>query len=196
MLPRRSPVASTIVIASAASPVRLAATEFVRGTTFGWGKRELAAWLVCHYAPCLASDAVVHPDGAGPRSTTHSGPLSTTSAHLDGDRVERLILEARSSVLRLLADLAWPSQAAVRARSAIAAGFVIETRAPRAESVWAPVGRKRMRLADRVASLFIADAIDNPHDYRGLSLCRACGEVGFGGDAAHEPSCERARHVA
>ncbi len=191
MLPRRSQVASTV--ARAPSSARLAAAEFVRGTTFGWGRRELASWLVGHYSPCLVADAVVHPDG--PRGS--SAPLSATSPHLDDESVERLILDARSSALRLLSDLSWPSQAAARAKCAIASGFVIATRDPRGKRSWAPVGRKRMRLAERVGSLFIADALDNPHDYVNVSLCRSCGELGFGAGApAHEAGCTRARHVA
>ncbi|MBX3264266.1 MAG: hypothetical protein KIS78_16315 [Labilithrix sp.] len=192
MLPRRAPLSSTVRIAHAASPVRLAATEFVRGTTFGWGRRELAAWLVCHYAPCLVSDASA--DSGAPHGCAAN--LSRASERLDDDRVERLILDARSSVLRLLSDLAWPSQAAALARSALDSGAVVETRAPDGEVRWAPVGRKKMRLAERVGSLFIADALANPRDYRGVSLCRCCGALGFGGAAAHEPWCERAQRVA
>lgn len=191
MLPRRSEVASTI--ASTPSSVRLAAAEFVRGTTFGWGRRELASWLVGHYSPCLVADAVVHPDGP----PGCSAPLSAASTRLDDESVERLILDARSSALRLLSDLSWPSQADAMAKDAIASGFVIATRDPRGKRSWAPVGRTRMRLAERVGSLFIADALDNPDDYRKVSLCRSCGELGFGaGVPDHESGCARTRHVA
>lgn len=189
MLPRRSLVSSTIRIANTASPVRRAAAEFVRGTTFGWGRRELATWLVCHYAPCLVSDAAA---GSG-ASHGCAANLSRASALLDDDRIERLILDARSSVLCLLSDLAWPSHAAASARSALDAGAVLETRDRDGAVRWAPVGRKRMRLEERVGSLFIADALQHPRDYRGVSLCRLCGELGFGAAAAHEPSCERAQ---
>ncbi|MBN9159795.1 MAG: hypothetical protein J0I07_02430 [Myxococcales bacterium] len=183
-------MASTL--ASTPSSVRLAAAEFVRGTTFGWGRLELASWLVSHYSPCLAADAVVHPDGRG-----YSAPLSAASTHLDDERIERLILDARCSVLCLLSELPWPSRAAAMAKRAIGAGFVIAARNRGGKQSWAPVGRKRMRLAERVGSLFIADALDNPHDYSNLSLCRSCGELGFGAGApAHESGCRRARHVA
>ena len=191
MLPRHSQVASTV--ASTPSSVRLAAAEFVRGTTFGWGRLELASWLVSHYSPCLVADAVIHPDG--PRGC--SATLSAASTRLDDESVERLILDARCSVLRLLSELSWPSRSAAMAKRAIAAGFVIATRDRSGHQSWAPVGRKRMRLAERVGSLFIADALDNPSDYGNVSLCRSCGELGFGAGALeHESGCTRARHVA
>ncbi len=185
MLPRRSDIASP----KPASSVREAATEFVRGTTFGWGRRELASWLVCHYCPCLVTDATAH--AATQRAS--SATLSAASAHLDDERVEQLILDARCSVLRLLSNLAWPSQAASLARGAIGSGHVIELRDPLS---WAPANRTRMRLAERVGSLFIADALNNPRDYRNVTLCRYCGELGFSATTNHPSWCERALRVA
>ncbi len=188
MLPRRSEIASI----KPASSVRQAAAAFVRGTTFGWGRRDLASWLVCHYSPCLVSDAAAQPDTQ--RACTAS--LSAASAHLDDERVEQLILDARCSVLRLLSDLGWASQAAVLARDAIGSGYVIEMRDPLGEPSWAPVGRNKMRLAERVGSLFIADALNHPRDYRNVTLCRYCGELGFSAKTAHPSWCERALRVA
>jgi hypothetical protein len=186
MLPRRSPIASL----RPPSPVREAATEFIRGTTLGWGRRDLASWLVCHYSPCLVTDDV------RTRGQSCFASLSRASTRLDEESVERVILDARSSVLRLLAALASSSQAAAAARNAIGSGFVIARRDSQGDLRWAPVGRQRMRLADRVGSLFIADALANPRDYRGVSLCRYCGELGFGMRSAHQSWCEHARHVA
>ena len=188
MLPRRSEITSE----KPASSVRQAAAEFVRGTTFGWGRRELASWLVCHYSPCLVSDAAANASAQRACSAT----LSAASAHLDDERVEQLILDARCSVLRLLSDLAWASRTASLARDAIGSGYVIEMREPLGQPSWAPVGRNRMRLADRVGSLFIADALNNPRDYRSVTLCRYCGELGFSAKTNHPSWCERALRVA
>jgi hypothetical protein len=194
MLPRSSKGRPTVSPISTTSQIRRAATEFVRGTSFGWGRRELASWLVCHYSPCLVADAAVHPDG----TQWFAATLSPASVRLDDERIERLILDARCSVLRLLADLAWPSEAAAHAESAIGAGHVIATRdcVSGGDRHWAPVGRRRMRLAERVGSLFIADALNHPLDYPGVSLCRACGELGFGAKAVHQAWCEHVRRVA
>jgi hypothetical protein len=194
MLPRSSQIrpklSTTDEEITFVSPVREAAAEFVRGTTFGWSRRDLAHWLVRQYSPCLVADAVVHPDG-DPAELPPSAPEG-----LEEERVERLILDARSSVLRLLADLAWPSEAGVRAKRAIAAGHVIATLDNQGRRHWGPVGRKRMRLADRVASLFLADALEHPLDYPGVSLCRSCGELGFGARSAHQRECDHVRRVA
>jgi len=191
MLPRRSEKPR---VTPAPTSVREAAAEFIRGTSCGWGRRDLATWLVCHYSPCLVSDATIHPD----RVPDNEEPamLSVASSGLDDEQVERLILDARSSVLRMLFDLAWPSQATAITQNAIGAGHVAPLRDAAGSVTWAPVGRRRMRLADRVASLFIADALNVPHQYSGITLCRSCGELGFTAAIAHESWCDRALQVA
>jgi hypothetical protein len=170
--------------------VRDAAAAFIRGTSFGWGKRELATWLVCHYSPSLAVDAAALPNECP--EVASSGAASS----LDEESVERVILEARTTTLRLLAELSWPSQRVSLARRAIASGAVVELGSSLGERSWAPVGRGRMRLMNRVGSLFLADALNHPFDYRSLSLCRECGELGFSVAVAHDEWCERARRVA
>ncbi len=182
MLPRTSKIApahSSFRVAS----TRQAGVDFVRGTSFGWGRRELATWLVCQYSPCLAVDAAreLRPD------TTIAIPP------LDDELLERLVLDARSSTLRLLAELPWPTEAEARTSAARATGHVVAHCDAQGRRNWAPVGRRRMRLADRVASLFIADYLEHPADYRTTSLCRACGELVFGAKSAHEATCEEAR---
>jgi hypothetical protein len=193
MLPRRVPMASK-------NPVREAAAAFVRGTAFGWGKRDLATWLVCQYSPCLASDAAVHPDL---RLSARVGeafgsvpPPPPRDFAIDEECVERLVLETRSIVLKLLGDLAWPSHRATIADRAIRNGAVIHVGAPGSRGTWAPVGRRSMRLAQRVASLFIADALNHSADYRDLALCRDCGALGFSGPIPHDTLCDRALRVA
>jgi hypothetical protein len=179
------------------SPVREAACEFVRGTAFGWGREELARWLVCQYSPCLVVDATVHPDGTRTDQPGVAATLSTASYRLDDDRLEQLILDARSSVLNLLSDLAWESHRVQLSRTMIAKGSVIKQRDGKGGFWWMPVGRKRMRLAERVSSLFVADALNAPFDYRHVALCRECGELGFSTPIAHEASClNRLRRVA
>jgi len=193
------------------SSVREAAAEFIRGTTLGWGRRELASWLVCHYAPCLAANALIHPDGApvgGRHGSAEGGTCDetggtsapaasrTAATRIDDEELERLILCARSTALRLLSDLAWPSQAAAIAKRAIASGAVMELRDALGWPSWAPIGRRRMRLTERVASLFVADALNAPHEYRPVTLCRHCGELGFSLPVIHSSWCESARRVA
>jgi hypothetical protein len=47
-----------------------------------------------------------------------------------------------------------------------------------------------MRLSQRVSSLFIADYLNRPTDYRWLMLCSGCGELAFATELAHSSWCE------
>lgn len=188
MLPRRSKIESCV---RPVSPVREAAAEFVRGTTFGWGRRELAEWLVCHYSPCLVADATADSRVAavGEKSVTHAAP-----ARIDDEHVERVILAARAKTLRFLTALAMPSRANTIVERAIRTGAVMQvhgSNVPANEARWLPAGKEKMLLAERVASLFVADFLESPEDYRDLSLCRCCGFLGYRGSITHDTFCER-----
>jgi hypothetical protein len=159
--------------------VRGAGSSFLRGTTLGWGRRELADWLVCQYAPCAASP--LYPESAEP------SPASERT--LDEGILERVILDARGHALRLLADLVVPWQASPIARLAVACGTVVSQRDERGRIAYSPVGLKRMRLGERVASLFVADYLNHPTDYRWVMTCRECGEVGFSAALEHASWC-------
>jgi hypothetical protein len=189
MSSRNSQVVGVHPSAHADYPARQAAIEFLRGTAFGWGKRELAHWLVCHYSPCLVVDATRHPDAPG------AAALEVTP-NLDEPQLERLVLDARASTLKLLADLPWPTEAAAHVDAALGAGHVIAMCDAQGERHWAPVGRRRMRLAQRVASLLIADYMERPQDYLTTSLCRGCGELVFGSKDEHAVLCEGAWDAA
>jgi hypothetical protein len=160
--------------------VRGAASSFVRGTTVGWTRRELADWLVCQYAPCAASP--LYPESAEPP------PASERT--LDEGILERVILDARGHALRLLADLVVPWQASPIARLAVACGTVVSQRDERGGIAYSPVGLKRMRLGERVASLFIADYLNHPTEYRWVMTCRECGELAFATELEHASWCE------
>ncbi|MDB5220632.1 MAG: hypothetical protein JWO86_8559 [Myxococcaceae bacterium] len=160
--------------------VRGAGSAFLRGTTVGWGRRELADWLVCQYAPCAATP--LYPE------TADSAPASERT--LDEGILERVILDARGRALRLLADLVVPWQASPIARLAVACGNVVAQRDERGGIAYSPVGLARMRLAERVASLFIADYLNHPMDYRWVLTCRECGELAFAAELEHAPWCE------
>lgn len=159
--------------------VRTAATAFMRGTTVGWSRRDLADWLVCQYAPCAASPLC-------PESADLPPAAERT---LDEGMIEGVILEARARALRLLADLVVPWQASPIARLAVASGTVISQRDLRGGVAYSPVKLKRLRLADRVGSLFIADYLNRPTDYRWIMMCRECGELSFADELEHSSWC-------
>lgn len=160
--------------------VRGAGSSFLRGTTVGWGRRELADWLVCQYAPCAASPP--YPESPEP------SPASERT--LDEGILERVILDARGHALRLLADLVVPWQASPIARLAVACGTVVSERDERGGIAYSPVALKRMRLGERVASLFIADYLNHRTDYRWVMTCRECGELAFSAELQHASWCE------
>lgn len=160
--------------------VRSAGAAFVRGTTQGWGRRDLADWLLCHYAPCAATP--FYPERT---DTPPDGERTVDEAAL-----EPIIFEARARVLRLLGELVVPWQASPVARLAVASGIVVSQRDERGGVAYSPVALKRMRFAERVASLFIADYLNRPSEYRWVMMCRECGELSFATELAHAPSCE------
>jgi hypothetical protein len=160
--------------------VRGAALSFVRGTTVGWTRSELADWLVCQYAPCAASP--LYPESAE--------PPPAFERTLDEGILERVILDARGHALRLLTDLVVPWQASPIARLAVACGTVVSQRDERGAIAYSPVALKRMRLGERVASLFIADYLNHPTDYRWVMTCRDCGELAFSTELEHASWCK------
>jgi hypothetical protein len=170
----------TSVPESRLARVRGAGVAFLRGTTAGWSRRDLVDWLVCQYAPCAADP--LHEDG------DELSPAAERA--LDEGMIERVILDARARVLRLLGELVVPWQASPLARLSIASGAVVAQRDQRGGVAFSPVNLKRVRLAERVTSLFVADYLNRPNEYRWLMLCRECGEVAFSTELTHAPWCE------
>lgn len=160
--------------------VRLAAVAFMRGTSSGWGRRELAEWLVCHYSPCTAK----------PLFPERADESKLSDRTVDETTVERVILDARMRALRLLGDLVVPWQACPITRLAVASGIVLSERDQRGAVAYSPVGKKKMRLSERVASLFIADYLNQPTEYRWVMTCRECGELSFATELEHGITCD------
>jgi hypothetical protein len=156
---------------------REAGIAFVRGTTSGWGRSDLASWLVCHYAP-----SVIPCGDAGPRR-------ACGITVVDEPTIERVVLEARAKVLRTLSELTVRDRATTLARTFIARGDVLAVRDSTGGVAHAPVDRPRMALADRVVSLFVADWLNDRLSYRVVKHCGECGDVAIGGALAHDASC-------
>lgn len=162
---------------AAARACREAGVAFVRGTTSGWGRSDLAKWLVCHYAP-----SVLACGDAGPRR-------SCGITVVDEPTIERVVLDARAQVLRTLSVLTVRDGGTTLARTFIARGDVRAVRDASGAIAHAPVDRTRMTLADRVVSLFVADWLNDRLSYRVVKHCGECGDVAFGGPLAHDASC-------
>lgn len=135
---------------------RDAAVLFMRGgAQAGWGRRELAAWLVCHYGSCVAESSDPPRSQAPARRATAVTP----------DALGEVVADARMRMITLLEDLRDRDTAESVTRSIIARGFVEAVRDEHGAIAHVPVDQRRMRLADRVASLFVADYLNAPFDY-------------------------------
>lgn len=163
--------------ANVARHCREAGVAFVRGTTSGWGRSDLAEWLVSHYAP-----AVVPCSDVGPRR-------ACGITVVDEATIEGVVLDARARVLRTLSELTVRDRATTLARTFIARGEVLAVRDGLGFVAHAPVDRARMTLADRVVSLFVADWLNDRLAYRVVRHCGECGEVAIGGPVKHGASC-------
>ena len=159
---------------------RAAGAAFVRGSTLGWTRHDLANWLVCQYAPC-AMPPTDEDRGARPPALERT---------LDDGIFARVILDAHDRVLRLLSDLALPLTASPIARIAVASGMVARRRGADAPVEHAAVALSRLRIHERVESLFVADYLNRPLEYARLRICRDCGELSFTGVLEHAGWCE------
>jgi hypothetical protein len=191
---------------TAAPGPRSAATSFVREATLGWGRRELAEWLMCHYGPC-----VIHESDPGPVDSENRGTQTAPASprtevrppHVIESSVVELVERVRTRMFVLLHDLGGADQIEAGRITAAMIGSkrVVEQRAG-AALVWAPVHRPRLRLVERVAALFVADYLNAPRDYRDVRACERCGAIAFGVPVTHGRGCpaewplRRDSHVA
>ena len=160
--------------------VRCAGAAFVRGATIGWSRRDLERWLVCQYAPCVAVSNAV--DGRTP------APASER-VHDEG-MLERVVLHALSAVQQRLRDLVVPELASPIARFALSSGSVILLPWSGRAVAYAPVALPGLELSERVGTLFVADYLNRPDDYRRLEMCAECGELSFTSPLEHASWCE------
>jgi hypothetical protein len=102
----------------------------------------------------------------------------------DGDDIEEETLElivarVRQQILASLEKAALEDGALDFAEDAVARGIVEKAIADDDEEVWVPVDASRMRLRDRVRSLFVADYLNAPESYAELFVCHRCEAVVF-----------------
>jgi len=159
MLPKRQNVITA----------RDAGTRFIKDAADGWGRRELAKWLLSHYAPCAV------PAGEDGPNFERARPQIVRE-----EVIARLVREAREDALILLPELRDPMRLAAIARVMINSRFVAAVPDERGARAYAPIALPRMKLSERVASLFVADCLNDPFDYRFVYVCGACSEVSFG----------------
>jgi len=166
-----------------ADACRSAGLGFAWSAHHGWGKRELAQWLVGPYAQAAGATRALR--GSGMRRAVSHRPL-------DEDAVAQLLTKVRAEILEVLRN-AWtwasdPGFARSRVDEGLIAGIVDET----SDIGYAPVDAVGMRLVDRVRSLFVADYLTRPGDYAAFAVCEDCEGATFDG-ALYHVACTRPR---
>jgi hypothetical protein len=166
-----------------ADACRSAALGFAWSAHQGWGRRELARWLVGPYARATAATRILR--ASGPR-------LAVAPRALDEPEIEELLGRARGEILEVLRN-AWswahdPTATRAWLDEGLVAGIADES----SDLGYAPVDRAGMRLVDRVRSLFIADYLTRPSDYAAFAVCQDCDGATFDG-ALYHGECARPR---
>ncbi len=186
-LPEISAVSGTlppgVSVDSVALMCRQAGLEFLRGSTHGWTKRDLALWLAGPYA------------GATRNVKRGYDRLARRRARAGGmgeDMVLEWLSGAAFFTSMLLQQLAGGGQQHAYVRDAMDEEFVLPFEDELGTVVWVPVDVRDMRLKDRVRSLFVADCLNQPHEYaQTLSICARCGDVTFDEHARRTGACFR-----
>ena len=160
---------------------REAGVAFARGTTGVWGPRDLAAWLVEHYEPATAATRTLVDARVRPPEGAHRA--------VDAATLERVVLDARARIFDMLERCATAWEGESFARTMVEGMLVVGVYDAGGAIGYAPVRYAEMRLVDRVASLFVADYLTRPNDYRALVTCEECGDLAFEGVLQHETWC-------
>ena len=180
---RLCPLLPGIRVADVADACRSAGLGFAWSAHNGWGRRELARWLVGPYAHAVAATRGLRASGTR---------AAVVHREIDEETVEQLLSTTRAEILEMLRGIwSWTHDApAVRARidDGLVAGIVDDA----SGLGFAPVDNMRMRLVDRVRSLFVADYLTRPGDYAAFAVCDDCDGATFDGGLYHE-DCMRPR---
>jgi hypothetical protein len=180
---RLCPLLPGIRVVEVADACRSAALRFAWSAHNGWGRRELARWLVGPYAHAVAATRALRASGTR-RAVVHR--------ELDEETVEQLLATTRTEILEMLRGVwSWTHDARA-ARAKIGEGLVAGIVDEAGGLGYAPVDNVRMRLVERVRSLFVADYLTRPGDYAAFAVCEDCDGATFDGGLYHE-DCMRPR---
>lgn len=196
---------SGFTIDDVAEACRSAAIEFLDGVRDGWGKRELAAWLIgpyhqlsllrCSAEELAFSDVFDH--------TPKPGAVSSRPRRVADRDVDRTMRDARKEVLRVIEQFAAGDPSAETFVWKIGSrGVLASVEDETGMSGVVPNELASQRLVERVLSLIAADYVARPFDYEDrVAICATCKTVTFdeearalGGDCGgHRESGVRAR---
>lgn len=153
---------------SLAEDCRAAALSFMSGVASGWDKLDLARWLTGPYA----------------RATRHGEHGERVAAITEGEiipdaSIEDLVTHVRGQMLASLEKAALELGSLDFVDEMVARGLVRKVVDADGRDAWVPVDGARMRLRDRLRSLFVADYLDGPYAYAELFVCHRCEAVVF-----------------
>jgi hypothetical protein len=168
-----------VTVHDVADAARSAALGFAWGADRGWGRLELARWLVGPYAHAVAVSQTAR---SGVRRAFTERPLAE-------DTVKHLLRRSHAYLLDGLRSASTWRRDASFAREMIDEGFVIGVVDESSAIGYAPLDAFDMRLVDRVRSLFVADFLTRPADYDDFTVCETCGAATFDGMASHASHC-------
>lgn len=170
--------------ASVSAECRQAALDFMSGVASGWSKRDLALWLIGPYAN--ATRYCAHGERTNVSDTTE----------VDAETIEDLLVTTRGRLVAALENSVLSDGALDFADEVVERGFVQRAIDEDSSEVWVPVDRARMRLEQRVGSLFVADYLNDRRAYGALHVCSRCENVVFDQDARVIGMCSTHRNVS
>jgi len=166
--------------ASVSAEARAAALDFVAGVAAGWSKRDLAMWLLGPYAHAT-------------RHTKHGERTDVSGRTVSAETIELILRTAHARLVAALEDAVASGGVLDFADAAMDKGFVRPAVDADGFEVWVPVDAARMRLEERVGSLFVADFLNDPQAYASLHVCPRCRIVTFDEGACTTGTCSAVR---
>ena len=158
---------------------RAAALSFMTGVGEGWDKLDLALWLTGDYARAT-------------RHRKHGERVATPAlgvVEIPDQTLENLVVHVRGQVLASLEMAALAVGALDFADSMVERGLVRRMVDAEGRDAWVPVDGVRMRLRDRIESLFAADYLNAPYAYADMFVCPRCEAVVFDAHAKKVGFC-------
>jgi hypothetical protein len=157
---------------------RLAARAFRASAAHGWGRTKLRSWLIIEYA--MATEWSREDDVS---------PWAHRDAPMNDERAHRLVDDVRARITRLLVDESYGWNTEGFAAAMIDRGLITCVTDASGREAYAPAARVELSLLERVASIFVADFLAHPEEYRYLSSCECCGELEANGVVQHASVC-------
>jgi hypothetical protein len=163
---------------------RSAAHAFLTSGAHRWGRTKLRSWLIVEYA--MATEWTREDEVS---------PWLHRDARMDDERVREIVEDARRRMTRLLVHESSGWRTPGFAAEMIDRGLITCVTDSSGREAYAPAARVDLSFVERVASIFIADFLAHPADYRDLSACECCGELQMGERAQHHRDCVKVSPV-